>query len=102
MIRPAPRSTLFRCTTLFRSKGHTSEVLSVVFSLDGKRLASASHDLTVKVWNAQSGLETLTLREHDGRGASVGFSPDAHGLASGSWDRTAKVWDTSTGLDMLT
>jgi WD40 repeat protein len=34
-------------------QGHTDQVMSVAFSLNGKRLASASRDGTVKVWDAQ-------------------------------------------------
>ena len=34
-------------------KGHTSGVASVALSVDGKRLASASNDQTVKVWDAR-------------------------------------------------
>jgi WD40 repeat protein len=36
-------------------KGHTNIVVSVCFSPDGKRLASSSHDGSVKVWDADSG-----------------------------------------------
>ena len=48
-------------------KGHTNSVSSVAFSPDGKRLASASEDRTVKVWDAQTGQEALTLKGHTGR-----------------------------------
>src|SRR5207253_10017989 len=46
---------------VFSLKGHTSRINSVVFSPDSKRLASASSDQTVKVWDAQSGKEIFTL-----------------------------------------
>ena len=48
-------------------KGHTDVVDGVAFSPDGKRLASASEDQTVKVWDATTGQETLTLKGHSDR-----------------------------------
>ncbi len=65
----------------------------MAFSPDGKRLASASGDRTVKVWDAATGQETLTLKGHTGDVWSVAFSPDGKRLASASDDRTVKVWD---------
>lgn len=45
-------------------KGHTGQVTSVAFSPDATRLASASYDQTVKVWETTTGQEFLTSEEH--------------------------------------
>ena len=60
-------------------EGHTNVVEAVVFSLDGKRLASASQDGTVRVWDAGTGLETRVLKGHTGPVWSVAFSLTASG-----------------------
>jgi WD40 repeat protein len=67
----------------------------VSFSPDSQRLAIASSDQTAKVWDAATGQETLTLKEHDRGISSVSFSPDGKWLASASYDQTVKVWDVS-------
>jgi hypothetical protein len=67
----------------------------VAFSPDGQRLASASWDRTVKLWDAAAGRETLTLTGHTDPVSSVAFSPDGQRLASASWDGTVKLWDAT-------
>ena len=83
--------------------GHVKMPESVAVSSDGTRLASASDDGTVKVWDAATGLELLSFAtEH--RGISIfglAFSPDGARIATASDDQTAKVWDAATGQQLL-
>jgi WD40 repeat protein len=68
----------------------------VSFSRDGKQLVSGSGDNTLKVWDAQTGQKTLTLKGHSDDVWSVSFSPDGKRIVSGSGDNTVKVWDISS------
>ncbi|MEH2421976.1 MAG: AAA-like domain-containing protein, partial [Nostoc sp.] len=76
-----------------RLEGHSDSVNSVVFSRDGKTLASASHDKTIKLWNLETGKEITTLRGHSDSVNSVVFSRDGKTLASASHDKTIKLWN---------
>src|SRR5262249_21216666 len=78
-------------------KGHTHQVRGVAFSPDGTRLASASWDQTVKIWDATTSPEARTLSGHTGKVFSVAFSPDGKRIASAGDDRTVRVWDGCTG-----
>ncbi|MEA5567378.1 WD40 repeat domain-containing protein, partial [Anabaena sp. UHCC 0399] len=69
-----------------RLEGHSSSVVSVSFSPDGKTLASGSLDNTIKLWNLETGKEIRTLTGHSNPVWSVSFSQDGKTLASGSGD----------------
>jgi WD40 repeat protein len=74
----------------------------VVFSHDSQRLASASHDHTVKIWDARTGKCLQTLEGHGSLVTSVVFSHDSQRLASASHDHTVKIWDSKTGKCLQT
>jgi dipeptidyl aminopeptidase/acylaminoacyl peptidase len=82
-------------------EGHFGIIESVTFSPDGKRLASASQDKTVKLWNLGTGEEIYTLEGHTDAVNSVAFSPDGKRVVSGSRDHTIRVWDTATAQEVL-
>jgi len=78
--------------------GHTNSVKSVVFSPDGTRLASCSHDSTVRLWDAHTGGAIGDpMVGHTNWVNSVVFSPDGIRLASCSYDNTVRLWDAHIG-----
>lgn len=79
--------------------------MSANFSPDGKLLATASFDQTVKLWKLSNGALVQTLPRHDDWVWDASFSPDGQMLASASRDKTIRLWrldnQKSMGLNEL-
>ncbi|KAL7293834.1 hypothetical protein TKK_0012892 [Trichogramma kaykai] len=73
--------------------GHQQLVNDVKFSPNGKIIASASFDKSIKVWCGETGKYIASLRGHVQRVYSIAWSADSRLLVSGSADSTLKVWD---------
>jgi WD40 repeat protein len=73
--------------------GYTKFVSSIVFSLDGKTLASGSHDETVQLWDIKTGREIHTLTDHHSESvSSLTFSPDGRWLTARDSHGNTKIW----------
>jgi WD40 repeat protein/uncharacterized caspase-like protein len=83
-------------------KGHGKGVTQVVFSRDGRLLASSSSDNTIKIWDAATRSELRTLKGHPTNIDSLDFSPDTALLASAGDDGATFLWDTKTGEHLAT
>ena len=72
-------------------------VLCVVFSSNGKLLATGDVHGQIRLWQMPTGKKLLTFQGHNNWVPSVAFSPDSQTLLSGSYDQTVKLWDISSG-----
>ncbi|KFZ01923.1 hypothetical protein V501_09716 [Pseudogymnoascus sp. VKM F-4519 (FW-2642)] len=88
-------------TQITALRGHTSRVFDITFSPNGKLLATASHDETVRLWNVAT-QKMLQVLKHDGRVDAIVFSPDRNFLACVVNDGVGaiKLWNSVTGKEL--
>ena len=86
----------------FAQYHHEDTITSLAYSPDGKFLASASEDRTIKIWDAASGQNIATYTGHTESITSITYSPNGKFLASASNDKSIKIWDTFSGQNVST
>lgn len=76
-----------------RLPGHAALPLALACAPDGKTLATADKEGTVKLWDLATRTELATLRGHQGEVWGLAFSPDGKSLATAGRDREVRLWN---------
>jgi RNA polymerase sigma factor (sigma-70 family) len=95
---PLPTGAIARLgTARFR---HMHNIISLLYSRDGKKLVSGSWDATVRMWDATTGEELRRFKSDSEGLSSVALSPDGSVVAGGNMHRTLFFWDAATGKEL--
>jgi WD40 repeat protein/serine/threonine protein kinase len=81
-------------------EGHTAAVNAIDFHPDGSQLVSASEDMTLILWDFDTGSIIHHMQGHTMSVLAVKFVPDGHIILSGSSDVTIRQWDPATGEEI--
>ncbi len=79
--------------------GHSDWVQALAFAPDGRTLASASYDKTIRIWSVTNGGVQHVLHGHQRSINALAYSPDGRWLASAGDDASVRLWEQATGRE---
>lgn len=77
--------------------GHTAPIRALRFTPDGKSVATAATDTTIKFWDPATGVQRLSLRGGSDAVHGIDFSSDGRALVAGNVDRSLRLWKATGG-----
>ncbi len=83
-------------------QGHTQAIAAGAIRGDGRLLATASTDSSVRLWSLPDGAPLATLPLHKKTAAAVALSPAGDLLASGGYDARVQLYDLQAGAPRAT
>ena len=83
------------------ANAHAAKVTALRSSKDGRRVASAASDGSIRIWDGGLGREAVPCRGHEKWVSGLAFSPDGDRIVTSSEDATLKVWDCESGREIL-
>src|SRR2546427_496545 len=96
---PLPKGALARAGTVrFR---HDNSITSLAFAPNGKTVASAGGDETIRLWEVATGKDLGQFQGSEKGNMSVAFSPDGKTLASGGVDEIIRLWELAGGKELV-
>lgn len=85
--------------TLSVVSGHAADAQTVVFSPDGKLVATSGDHDTAGIWNLLTGKDLMVLKQNDNV-TGIAFSPDEKYLVTCSFDGSVRLWEVATGKEV--
>ena len=93
-VDTALQQSVYEVKEYNRLLGHGDRIYSIAVAKNGKFMATAATDNTVRLWHSRDGgWQADKILKHDGWVVDVAISPDNKTIASASRDRTVKVWN---------
>ena len=91
-----------RLNLISEFKAHPRHAQSVMFSHDGRELATTGMDALVQIWSLPDFANSRSFQGHEKSVNAIALSPDGATAVTGSTDRAVMVWDWKTGEPLHT
>jgi WD40 repeat protein len=80
--------------------GHTQAIIGISYAPDGRHALSTSYDMTVRLWDINTGKQVRRFDGHTAWPYHAVLSRDGKRMLSGGDDQVLRIWDAETGKEL--